>query len=181
SSVVGKTMVMNGLPVTIVGVTPPDFFGLEPGTLPGIFVPLTQYSADLARQYPTDDGLTFVSDPKTWWAGIVGRLKPGVTEREAEAELRVVYDRTLTAAYADANPNKPVLQLAPIKQGLSSLRRQFSDTLLLLMMMVGAVLLIACGNVAAFLLTRASARQREIAVRLSPGCAPEQDYPAATD
>jgi predicted permease len=167
--VAGKTIVVNGLPVSIVGVAPADFFGLEPGSSPDLFIPLAKYSAWQARQGSTYNGLTFLTDPKLWWAGVVGRLRPGVTAQQAQAELQVMFDQNLHAMVPTPAPVKPALQILPVKHGLDSLRRQFSSSLLLLMMMVGTVLLIACGNVAALLLTRSSARQREIAVRLSLG------------
>ncbi len=169
SDVVGKKIVVNALPVTILGVAPPEFFGLEPGGSPGLYVPLSMYSAEEARQDGTDSGSTYLKDQKVWWAGVVGRLKAGVTATQAEAELKVIFDQALNAEVPVPDANKPTLLVKPVNQGLGSLRRQFSSSLFILMLMVGAVLLIACGNVAALLLTRASARQREIAVRLSLG------------
>jgi len=128
---------MNGLPVSIVGVAPPDFFGLEPGSSPDLYIPLAKYSAEQARQSPTYNGLTFLTDSKLWWAGVVGRLRPGVTVQQAQAELQVMFDQNLNAMVPTPAPVRPALRIAPVKQGLDSLRRQFSSSLALLMMMVG--------------------------------------------
>lgn len=123
--VVGKKIIVNALPVTILGVAPPEFFGLEPGGAPGLYVPLAMYSAEQARQGGTDSGLTYLKDPKVWWAGVVGRLKPGVTASQAEAELKVIFDQGLNAEVPVPDVNKPTLLIRPVNQGLDGLRRQF--------------------------------------------------------
>jgi predicted permease len=161
-----KMVNINGQPITIVGVAPPEFFGVIPGNPIDIYIPLTIYTQQWTRLYP-DDPLT---SPKTWWLEIMGRMKPGATQASATSEIQVIFDRALRARLPNAsNPVVPTIGVIPAGRGLNDLRQKFSTSLLLLMGMVGLVLLIACANVAGVLLARATARQKEIAVRLSLG------------
>ena len=107
----------------------------------------------------------------SYWADIMGRLRPGVTLAEAQAEIAARFHQFVLASAANEKErvNLPALWLEEGGSGVDSLRRQYSKPLFILMTMVAFILAIACANIANLLLARASARRREIAVRLSLG------------
>ncbi len=169
-SVIGRMLVINGVPFTIIGITPPEFFGLQTGSAVDLTMPLTMQP----RIAPiiSEESKSAFTDNTNFWLELMGRVKAGVGEEQVRTNLDTILRQSLLASLPPDKSGKPALpRLVTVSgaQGLAGLRGQFSKPLFILTIVVGAVLLIACANVANLLLARAAGRRKEIAIRLSIG------------
>jgi len=172
-SVIGQAITFSDVPFTIVGVTPPGFFGFEPGENPDLWWPL-----QMVPQVDQDPAAGRLREGQQWLR-LMGRRALGVEQPQAEAELAVVFQRYRENYVAARGANWSADQRAGFlaqkltlrsgHAGWTGLRGQFRLPLFILMGVVAAVLLIACANVASLLLARAAAREREFSVRHALG------------
>jgi predicted permease len=168
-NVLGRTVSLDGNAFTVIGVTPPDFFGVRVGTTFDVMIPLANEAIIRGAESSLDRR-------SSWWLSMFARLAPGQTLAQAESRLRALQPQLRDATTPQewrpqdqATYIKDPFGVIPAATGISNLRDRYSQPLYVLLGIVGLVLAIACANMANLLLAQSVARRRELAVRLSLG------------
>lgn len=165
-SVLGQTIKLNQITLTIVGVAPKGFTGAKSVMQgPDVFVPLS-----LQPAIDPKGKTSLLADPNLWWLSVMGRRKEGIDDRSAQAGLQVALEAAVRSTMTiKAGDTLPQLELADGNRGLHFADLIFKKPLTVLMIFTGIVILLACANVANLLLARGAQRQREMSVRLAVG------------
>lgn len=165
--VIGQKITLNDVPVTIIGVNPEYFTGIEPGANFDIWTPVSLSSDVIGR--------AFFDQPRAWQIPAMGILKPGITDQHAQSELEALFQSAVDANHYPLagmlkDPAKrPRFILQSASRGVDYLAQRYDRMMEALLGLAGLVLLIACANVANLLLAKSAARQREISLRLALG------------
>jgi predicted permease len=176
TSVLGTTIRINKANLTVIGVAPPGFHGETVGDKPEIWIPMLMQPLIMPGRDWLHEQLTADNVAKTMWLHAIGRMKPGVNPARVQTEMDVLFRGMMENSYPAAmEPEtrkrflKQNLKVVPASTGAFGGRDEFQQQILVLLCASAVVLLIACINVANLLLARASARYKEVGVRLSIG------------
>jgi predicted permease len=162
-SVIGSVFTLDTKPFTVVGITPPGFFGdTLRDTPPDFFLPLAIGTSDIGEAH-------------THWLDLIGRIRPGASPNSIEAEMRVELKQWLRSHWGEMNANErakfpeQTLFLRPGGAGITNMREEYEHWLQILIMVSGFVLLIVCANVANLMLVRGLERRRQISLSMALG------------